>query len=526
MAGGHVAVTPIRVVVGFALLKLVVQACVLRPYGFFRDELYYVACSEHLAWGYVDHPPLSVAILKGWRLAFGDSLTALRLGPALAGAAVVALTGMTAIELGGGTLAVILACLSVVAAPAFLIFHHLWSMNAFDQVFWIAAALLAVRAVKRGTAGSLPWQRSARPWVALGVVLGLGLLDKWSILWFGAGLLVALVATPARRVLRTPGPYAAGAIALLLFAPHVLWEVRHGWPTLEFMHNALGDKYVPLSAGEFAVQQALIVNPVTVPLSVAAFVHAARRRKADDGALLVVLIFATTLAILLVSKGAKPEYIVAAYPMLFACGGVGVETAVAAWRRRSVALLTAAYAAPLVGLAAVMAPFVLPVLSEERFVRYQAALGQKPTTSERKELAELPQHYADMHGWPELVDAVGAVFTGLPADDRARATLWSASGGYGSAAALDFFGRAYGLPPARCSHNNYWLWGPGDGDGSVVVIVGGARERFAPLFASLEQVATFECRWCMPYENHKPIYVGRGMRPTLRERWPDMRHYE
>jgi hypothetical protein len=502
----------------FPLVKLLVHAVALRPYGFFRDELYYVACSNHLAWGYVDHPPFSVFVLRIWRALFGDGLLALRLGPALVGAAVVGLTGVAVIELGGGTLAVVLACLALVASPACLAFDHFWSMNAFDQLFWILGALLAVRATKRPSPGI---------WIALGVTLGLGLLNKWSVLWFGAGLFVAMVASrPARRTLATPWPWIAGAIAALLVVPHVAWEVRHGWPTLEFMRNALGEKYVRLSIGAFLAEEGLILHPLAVPLAIAAFVYAALRRKENDGAFLLMGIVFTTMVVLVASKGAKPEYLVASFSIVLACGGVGVEAAMARWRRRVAWPVAAGYATLLVAGAAVLAPFVLPVLSEETFVRYQAALGQKPTTSEKKELAELPQHYADMHGWPELADTVGQVWSRLPAEDRARATLWAASGGYGPASALDFFGGAYGLPPARSSHNNYWLWGPGDGDGSVVLVVGGKRARLEPLFASLEEVARFECRWCMPYENHKPIYVGRGMKPTLVELWPEIRNYE
>jgi hypothetical protein len=502
----------------FPLLKLLIHAIALRPYGFFRDELYYVACSNHLAWGYVDHPPLSVFLLRVWRAFFGDGLLALRLGPAIVGAAVVGLTGATVLELGGGTLALVLVCLALVASPACLAFDHFWSMNAFDQLFWILAALLAVRATKRPT---------PRGWIALGVTLGLGLLNKWSVLWFGAGLLAALVASrPARRALFTLWPYVAGMTAVLLVAPNVVWEVRHGWPTLEFMHNALGEKYVPLSVGAFFAEEGRMLHPLAVPLALAGFAVAAVRRKENDGVFLLMVIVLVTLVILVASKGAKPEYLVAAFPIVFACGGVGVEAAMTRWRRRTAWFAAGGYATLLVAGAVVMAPFVLPVLSEEAFVRYQAALGQKPGTSERKELAELPQHYADMHGWPELVEAVGGVWRQLSPEDRARATLWAATGGYGPASALDFFGGAYGLPPARASHNNYWLWGPGDGDGSVVLVVGGRRERLEPLFASLQEMARFECRWCMPYENHKPIYVGRGMKPTLAELWSEMRHYE
>jgi len=183
-----------------AFVKLVVHALTLRPYGFFRDELYYIACSEHLAWGYVDQPPLSVVVLEAWRMIFGDSLAALRMVPALVGAATVLVTGMLAIRLGGGVLAVALAELGVLVAGQFLGTAHYYSMNVFDELFWVLSAYLVLRAVD---------ERSPRAWITLGVVLGLGLLNKTSVLWLGAGIGVGLCATPARDVLRTRWPYVA-----------------------------------------------------------------------------------------------------------------------------------------------------------------------------------------------------------------------------------------------------------------------------------------------------------------------------
>nr|AYM54544.1 glycosyl transferase family protein [Racemicystis crocea] len=508
---------PALVAAAFAALKLAIQLLAIRPYGYFRDELYYLACADHLDWGYVDHPPLSIAVLKLWRALFGDSLLALRLPSALAGAAVVYLAGRLAMAAGGGLTATVLACVSCLAAPGFLAFHHYYSLNAFDHLFWILAAYLVARIVL-----------SPRPvlWIALGFTLGLGLLNKWSLLWFGAGLALGLVFTPARRSLRTPWPYVCAAIAALLFAPHLAWQSAHGFPTLEFMHNALAEKYVRLALGAFLGECALLSNPATVPISIAGlFAPFFVERLKPFRALSIIVL--TTLAIVASSGSGKPEYLLAATPIAVALGAAfweGPLTQRLGARVRFAAL--AALLSPMLALFAIALPFGLPVLSERAFIDYAKRLGITPQTSEKKELAELPQFYADMHGWAELVDAAELAFASLREDEKRCAKVWARTGGYGPAAAVDFFGRARGLPRAISSHNSYWMWGYGADDACPVVVLGGDRARIEETFERITQVTTVECGYCMPYENHKPVYVARGMRRSWAELWPLLRHYE
>jgi hypothetical protein len=495
-----------------AAVKLAVHVLVLEPYGWFRDELYYVACSDRLALGYVDHPPLSVAVLRVWRAAFGDSLAAIRLVPALAGAAVVALAGALAMALGGGALAAVLASVAVLAAPIYLGFDHTYSMNALDGLFWTLAALMLVRALEA--------PRLAR-WAWLGVVLGLGLLNKWSVLWLGTGVLAGLLLTPERRHLKSPGPWLAGTIALLLFAPHVAWQMAHGWPTLEFMRNAMGEKYVKTGLLAFLGQQVAMMGPATVPLSMAGLALPLSGR-AVPAARVIAWMFLVTLVIVLASRSGKAEYMAAAYPMLFAAGAAALERALSS---RAFRWAAASATVAMIAIAAVAAPFVLPVLSRDRFMAYSRWLGVAPATSEKKELGALPQHYADMHGWDELVAGASAAYGTLSPEERTDAVVWAVTGGYGSAAAIDVLGRRVGLPRAVSGHNHYWMWGPG-GDPRVVILLGGERERLERLFSSVTLVTTVECGDCMPYENHKPVYVGRAPKRLLSDIWPEIKHYD
>ena len=210
-------------VYALAALKLALHLATNSNYGYFIDELYYLACAEHLDFGYVDHPPMVAWLAFLSRNLLSDSLPALRLLPALAGTAVLLLAARIARELGGGAWAQTLAALGTLFAPVLLFTSTVYSMNIFDVLLCSLALLLILRLGRaEGPALGL--------WTQLGVVLGAGLLNKISVLFLGFGFAVALLATPQRRRLLEAGPWLCGGIALVLFAPHLLWQQLHGWP--------------------------------------------------------------------------------------------------------------------------------------------------------------------------------------------------------------------------------------------------------------------------------------------------------
>jgi hypothetical protein len=500
------------IVVAIAAIKLLLHLGINLSggYGYFRDELYYLACSEHLDIGYVDQPPLSIWILALNRWAFGDSLFALRLLPAVAGAVTVFLTGLMARELGGGGLAQALAALGSFVSLIYLGMDGFFSMNAFDILLWAAAGWLVIRLIAAGR---------PRSWLLLGVVLGLGLLNKVGVLWLGAGLAVGLLLTPERRSLRTRWPWLAALIAVGLFLPFVIWNATHGWAHLEFMRNATAGKYSGLSPLRFIGGQLVQQNPVALPLWVAGFVFLALTQAGKRWRLLA-WIYATAFAILLINGHSKSEYLSPAYSMLFAAGGSALESWLGASRLR---VLGPAYAATLLaGLA--LAPGALPVLPVAAYIRYAKALGIKPSTAESKRLAELPQFYADMFGWEEKAQAVARVFHALPKAEQEKCAVLGDN--YGRCGALDLFGRRLGLPPCISGHNNYWIWGPRGYDGELLIVLGGALEDKLEKFESVEVAGESTCRYCMPYENGLKIYVCRKLRLKVADLWPRQRHYE
>lgn len=490
------------------VLFVVAHVLVLTQYGYFRDELYYIACSKRLAFGYVDHPPLAMAILAFVRALFGDSLVAMRAVAVGAGAVHLVLVASITRELGGGRYAQGLAAIVATMSPAMLFLTHAYTMNAFDLVFWSAAALALLVALRHG---------GTRPWIILGVIVGLGLENKWSMLWFAGGTIVGIAFTACRRVAQTRGPWLAAGVAGALFVPNLLWQATHGWPTIEFMAHAAAFKMLSTPPLGFLMDQVMTLHPLAAPVWIAGLVALFAGRFGAAGRVLG-WIYVAVLALLLVRGTSRAIYLLPAYAPLFAAGAIvfaGLARHPAARGAVALALLAAA---------AALAPFGLPLLAPERFLAYQAKLGIAPPQQERGERPALPQYFADMHGWPDLAARVARVYATLPPEERARAAIYAAN--YGEAGAIDRFGPALGLPPAISRHNQYWLWGPGRHDGSVVILIDGEAADMERNFTSAAVVDSVQCEWCMPYEKGRPIWVARGLRRPLAEVWPTLKIYQ
>lgn len=494
---------------GFAGACFLLHLLFLNRYGIFRDELYYLACADHMAWGYVDQPPLSIAVLWLTRALLGDSLWAIRLPSALALAATVWLTGWLAWEASGKRSAQALAMLAALIAPVYLGIGHFFSMNAFDILFWTASICVLMRALT-----------DPRPslWVWLGVLLGLGLLNKISVLWLTAGITAGLVLTPYRRQFLTPGPWIAAGVAGLIFAPHVAWQVANGWPTREFIHNATTQKMADMPAGPFLAAQVLLLHPITAPLWLTGLIWSLTSRQAGRWRVGAIA-FVTAALILIVNGKSRAEYLAPAYPILFATGAAAWERF---WEVRQIRWLPRLAFGVIALLGLIFLPLALPVLPVPVFVRYAQALHVAPPHEEKGGLGVLPQHFADMFGWRELAAAVADVYHRLPASERAECAIYTSN--YGEAGAIDYFGRRYGLPRALSGHNNYWLWGTHDWNGQTLIVVNTLSQR-EQQFASVQQVTTVPNPLSMPFEQDLPIYVARRLQPSVATFWAGAKAY-
>jgi len=499
-------------IVVLALLSLGIHLTVnyLGGYGYFRDELYYIACSRHLAVGYVDQPPLSIFFLSLARIFLGDSVFAIRLIPAIASALSIVVLCMLVRKLNGGRTAAVIASLSFIASGQLLAFHAYYSLNSFDILFWLLAAYVLVLLADRAT---------DKTWVLLGLILGLALLNKTSAIWLGAGIGASLLLTRLRGHLKTRGPYLAAGTALLLFSPYILWNVAYGFPHLEFMRNAVSGKYSSLTRSRFVVDQFMNMNPPIVLMALLGLCWYLISKEGRRFKFLAV-IFITVFAILLLNPHTKSEYIAAAYPILLAGGGVMAERLGRRWGRAVPLGLGALLV--LSGLAA--APFALPVLPVETYIRYARVWGVTPSTPENQQLSELPQFFADMQCWEELARDVSKAYLSIPGEERL--TTVALVGNYGEAGALELFSRKYPLPRVISTHNSYWFWGVGDTNITTFIRLGGSKDSYSKNYGAVELAGVHTCRYCMPYENNLSIFVARQRRRPIEQVWGESKHFE
>ncbi len=498
------------IVLYIAGAKLLLHLLTASRYGYFGDELYHMACGEHLDWGYVDQPPLIAVIAWFTRHALGTSLLAIHLLPAIAGSVLVWLTGAMTRELGGGRFAQGLSALSVACAGIYLIMDHLFTMNAFEPLLWMGCAYLLIRIVKTG---------NQRLWVWFGVLAGLGLENKYSMAVFGLGVVVGLLLTSERQMLLKPWIWIGGVIAFLIFLPNLLWNIHHHWPFFELMRNIRASgRDIILGPVGYIKQQILMMTPVSFPIWLAGllylfFSRQGRRYRVLGWTYLVVL---TAFIVL----HGKDYYATPVYPMLLAAGAVAIEEASERWGQ---AWVRPAVVVALVAVTAALLPIVVPVLPVENYLRYQAKLPFKVEASEKSHLeAALPHYYAWSFGWEEMTAAVARVYNSLPPEERAKTAIFGDN--FAEAGAIDLLGPKYGLPKAIGGHQSYWLWGPRNYTGEIVIVLGGRLEEERKHFNQVEVAATLYHPYARPFEN-RPVLLCRGLKWNLQEVWAKTKNW-
>jgi hypothetical protein len=497
------------VAVCFAVAACLVHFLWNGRYGYFRDELYYAACGQHLAWGYVDHAPLIAVIARLSRWLLGDSLHALRFFPALSSGAKLLLTGWIVRELGGQRYAQILAATAMLLCPIYLTMDNFLSMNAFEPVFWMLCVAISLQIVRTG---------DTRLWILFGLIAGIGILNKHSMLIFGLAFALALAVSRQRSLLRTPWIWLGACIALLISLPNFVWEFTNHWPTIEILRNVDRIKNTHVTWVQFIVQQAFLVHPVAAPICVAGLWFFLRSREGQAFRFLGWT-YCFLLAEFLIFRG-RIYYLAPIYPMLFAAGAVAMEAWIENYGRNWVKV---AVLVPLVFGGIVAAPLALPILPLDAAAEYAKFWDVDRVQVEREPSGKLPQMYADMMGWPEQAGTVAGVFRSLSPDDQSRVAILAKN--YGQAGAIDYFGPALGLPNAISGHNNYYLWGPRQYTGEVVIAVGMSLDDLKPLFDQIELAATINYEYAIPEENNLPVYICRKPKMSLQQAWPRLKFY-
>lgn len=484
-------------------------------WGYFRDEMYYILCGQHLDWGYVDHGPIVALQARLGIALFGKSLAGIRVFSALAGAVAVFLTGIITWTLGGRRIAQTLAMLGILLAPEYLGLDSFLSMNSFEPVFWMTA-VLAILMLLRGAP-------STRWWIIFGIAGGIGIENKPSMVVFLVALLIGLLLTPQRRVVFTRGALLGVALIVLLALPNLLWQIHNHYPTLEFIHNGkVENKNVVLSPLQFIGAQLLMMSPLSAFLWVAGVVWLLVSRRSREWrflgwtyVLFLVLMFAT--------RDAKDYYLAPIYPAVFAAGGACWQ---ALLRRRATAWLVPTYATLLIITGVLIVPMSLPIMTPQQWLDYTARTHLRKTAAktENEDLGLLPQFYADRFGWQELADDVTRIYNSLSPADRAHAGIFCSN--YGEASAINFLGAGRGLPFAISGHNNYWLWGPhGEtGDGVMIIVNGATLDDMRKYYDSVEIAGVMDQPYAMPFE-HRNIYLCRGRKGSIPKDWAEFKKY-
>lgn len=491
------------------LLLLIGSAVVLfhiltnGQYGFHRDELDILMNARQLDWGYVAYPPLTPFLARLELMLFGTSLVGLRLLPALAQGVVVILVGLMARDFGGGRLAQVVAALAVAIAPMALTAGMLIQYLSFDYLWWVLLAFFVVRLLRT---------EEPRWWLGIGTAVGLGMMTKYTMIFFIAGLVVAVLITSSRRYLRSPWLWAGVGVALLLFLPNLLWQIQHNFISLEFL-SAIHARDIEWGrADDFLTGQLYIaVNPFTLPLWVAGllfffFAPAGKRFRP------LAWMFVTTFMLLWLTRG-RSYYVGPAYPMLLAAGAAWIESWLHTLAPHGTWWVKAGLAAMLLlgGVVAVL--LIKPVV---------------PINSPLWEVVvEISDTNSEMVGWSDLAQQVAEIYASLPAEQRATTAILA--GNYGEAGALDLYGPDYGLPPVISGSNSLWARGYGDPPPETVIVVGfeaGYARRF---FASCQPVGLVTNQYGVKNEettHHTTIFVCQRPWQSWPEMWAKMQWFQ
>lgn len=475
-------------------------------YDLFRDELYFIVCGRHPAFGYADQPPL-VPLLAAAGYAFEEQTWIVRIPDVLAAMALAWLAVAFVRLLGGRNIAAAVAGLAVTLAPMLAGITATLNTTSFEPLAWTAIAYLLARF-------ALLDDRRA-PLLA-GAVAGTALEAKYALPLWLAALAIGLSLTSQRRMLARYEVWTGIGIAAAVAAPSMLWQTAHGWPFVELVRNARY-KDVAVAPAGFFVNQVFVFGPLLAPFWIAGIVapFLIERLRAVR---FVSIAYALTAGVIIATHG-KDYYLAATVPPLFVFGSIALESVVRPARLRA-GLAAVALASTLPIL-----PFALPILPPDRIVAYERAIHMAPQNQEHgDDAAAIPPLFGDMLGWHDFVRETAAVYAQIPAAQRARTAI--VVDNYGEAAAIDLYGARYGLPAAASGHNQYYLWGPPpDSRSANVLRVQDDIDALRPYCRAVPFSVASHSPYARAFENDKIIAYCAGLHPALSKIWPSLKRY-
>ncbi len=495
------------IVIYFVILKLIL--CLLPfEYGYFRDELYYIALSDNLDFGYVDVPPIVPFLLAIVRFLLGTSFLSLHLLPAISGALVVWLVSLMVKKMGGGLSALLLALTCVTLAPVYICFETVYTYDAFDKLCWTLMLYMMVLLLKT---------EDKKYWIYFGIVAGFGLMTKITTLYLGFGICLALLLTKERKYFLNWHLWVGGMIALLIFSPYILWQIKEGLPALEYYRNYATGKTWQTTPAEFIKNQVVVMNVLAFPVWLSGIYYFIFNTK---GKRFRVLGYAYIIVLTICIYQEVKFYLPAPfYTVLFAGGAVSIEGFA---EKRRVRWLVKALGIMIFLMGLVSVPFVRPVLPVDLLIKCSGRGVYMGVKGERHRLGRLHQHFADRFGWEGMTAEVAKAYNSLSEEEKSKACILTDN--YGEAGAIWLFGEKYNLPKPISGHLQYFLWGTRGYSGEVVVALGIDVEELRTHFQSVEKRAYHECLPALRYERYLPVYVCKGPKKPLKDMWPSFKH--
>jgi hypothetical protein len=482
------------ILLGIAFINLLIHLLTNGQYGFHRDELYFIDCSKHLDFGYIDMPPLTPFFAKLMIVLLGETLQGLRFFPALLSSFIVFLTGLIAKEMGGRLFAQILASITIIVAPIYLVAGTQFQTIPVDQFFWVLTCYLFIRFINTS---------NQKLWLIIGLVLGIGLLAKYSIIILAFAIFIGILSSNQRKLLTKLWIWLGVLIALITFLPNILWQIQNGLPVLEHMQALRKDESSPTL--QFLIEQILILHPLNLPIWISGilfFVFSKQGRKYR----IIILVYIIPLIVFLLMKG-KSYYMGSAYPVLLAGGSVILEI-----KLLKKQLNWPKYAIPALLLVSsiITSPLWLPILPIEKMKK----LG----------IAEFRYDYREMIGWPELVSSVSKVYNSLPKEEQMNTII--ITGNYGEAGSINHYGPKFGLPGAVSGISSYYYWGPSNPNATTVIFVGYPEDYLNRFFSEVTVLEIFKNKYEINNEEQGiQIILCRKPNKPISELWTEFKHF-
>jgi hypothetical protein len=484
----------------FVAIKIGLNLLAISHFGFHRDELLHLTLGDHLDWGFKEVPPFIALLAKISNTIFGDSVFAARIFSTIFSGLIIWFMGQIVIELGGRKFAITLACLTLIFSPAFAASGYLFQPVVFDQLWWVLTVYLLVRYINT----SLPIYI-----YLLGLVIGVGLLTKYTMAFFAIALILGLLFTKQRKILWSKHILFAAVIALIVFLPNIIWQFNHHLPVVTHMKTLRSEQLAYIKPTDF-IKQEMLINGIALFIWIIGFgflLFSPRLRKFQFLAFAFILIF----LFLLEMKG-KEYYLFGAFPMLFAAGGYGFERWIKAksYALRTVIILF--FTLPNL----LLFPLALPVFSLDQTMATFKFLHISPKWEDQKE-HYLSQDYADMLGWDEITEKVAKAYNSLTPEQRKHTQIYADN--YGEAGAIHHIGKKYNLPDVACLNSSFTLWTPDSLNAHYIIYVddqgGNNVKKFQPYIESYTKIGEVE----FPYAREKGtgIFLLVNPKPELDE---------